>query len=73
MRLLVDQNISHRLLPLIAEGYNEVHHVKSLGLINYECLKRIRFDFKSLFSLNCITKSRGKWYQHQDNFAGMVN
>ena len=34
MKLLVDQNISHRLLPLIFEVYNKVQHVKDLGLIN---------------------------------------
>ncbi|MCF0060981.1 DUF5615 family PIN-like protein [Dyadobacter chenwenxiniae] len=34
MRLLIDQNISHRLISAISEVYPEVDHVKSLDLIN---------------------------------------
>lgn len=34
MKLLVDQNISYRLLQLISNKYHEVHHVKHLDLIN---------------------------------------
>ncbi|MCF2492108.1 MULTISPECIES: DUF5615 family PIN-like protein [Dyadobacter] len=43
MKLLVDQNISHRLLPLISEGYSEVQHVKSLDLINADDHKIFMF------------------------------
>ena len=32
MKLLVDQNISHRLLPLISDTFKDIHHIRNLGL-----------------------------------------
>ncbi|HEV7382142.1 MAG TPA: DUF5615 family PIN-like protein [Dyadobacter sp.] len=34
MRLLIDQNISHRILPIIEEHFDNVQHVRQLGLLN---------------------------------------
>ena len=34
MKLLIDQNISHRIVALIQPNFNEVVHVKTLGLID---------------------------------------
>lgn len=34
MKLLFDQNISHRILPLIAHVYPQATHIKNHGLIN---------------------------------------
>ena len=34
MKILVDQNISYRLIPHIKQAFPDVHHVKTLGLID---------------------------------------
>jgi predicted nuclease of predicted toxin-antitoxin system len=34
MKLLIDKNISYRILPLLDQKFHTVHHVKQLGLIN---------------------------------------
>lgn len=34
MKLLIDQNISHRIISLLNEKFSNIHHVKGLGLIN---------------------------------------
>jgi len=35
MKLLIDQNISHRLKGRIASAFPNVYHVKDLNLINF--------------------------------------
>ncbi|MFN0037433.1 MAG: DUF5615 family PIN-like protein [Saprospiraceae bacterium] len=50
MRLLIDQNISHRLKARIASAFPEVFHVKDLGLTDFpdpvifEIARRDNFD-----------------------------
>lgn len=34
MKLLVDQNISHKLIPFLKGKFSSIYHVKELGLIN---------------------------------------
>ena len=34
MKLLIDQNISHRILPILDNHFSSIHHVRELGLIN---------------------------------------
>ncbi|REA57865.1 hypothetical protein DSL64_22325 [Dyadobacter luteus] len=34
MRLLIDQNISHRVLPIIQDHFKGIQHVSQLGLLN---------------------------------------
>ena len=34
MKLLIDQNISHRILPALHTHFSSIRHVKELGLIN---------------------------------------
>lgn len=34
MKLIIDQNISHRIIPQIIHLFNEVAHVRTLGLTN---------------------------------------
>ena len=34
MKLLIDQNISHRIIPLLNEQFSDIYHVKDSGLIN---------------------------------------
>lgn len=32
MKILIDQNISHRIIPLLVSNFPEIEHVKSFGL-----------------------------------------
>lgn len=32
MKLLIDQNISHRIIPIISESFSELTHVRNVGL-----------------------------------------
>ncbi len=32
MKILIDQNISHRIVPLLVHNFPEISHVKSFGL-----------------------------------------
>lgn len=32
MKLVIDQNISHRIVPLLRDSYPEIVHVRELGL-----------------------------------------
>ncbi len=34
MRVIIDQNISHRIIPKIVHLFDETAHVRTLGLIN---------------------------------------
>jgi predicted nuclease of predicted toxin-antitoxin system len=65
MKWLFDQNISHRLLPLISDKFKDIHHVKGLGLIDtndhdifmfarikeYDAIVTIDDDFVRLLNL----------------------
>lgn len=35
MKILIDQSISHRLLPRIQSAFPNVFHVRDLGLMDY--------------------------------------
>ncbi|MEM8529009.1 MAG: DUF5615 family PIN-like protein [Bacteroidota bacterium] len=52
MKILVDQNISHRLLPKIASKYPDVYHTKDLGLTDYDDYKIFQYACQNKF--DCV-------------------
>ena len=43
MKILVDQNISHRIIPKLKIFFNEISHVKEFGLIYASDLEIFKF------------------------------
>lgn len=56
MKLLIDQNISHRIIPLLGSEIGDLYHVKNLGLLNtddYEIFKYARqHDFSAVITID---------------------
>jgi len=50
MNILVDQNISYRLIPFVQDAFPHIRHVRELGLLNFDDFsifqyaRRHRFD-----------------------------
>ena len=49
MKILIDQNISYRLIPHIIQALPDVHHVKTLGLINAPDYQIFRYALENGF------------------------
>lgn len=43
MKILIDQNISFRLLPYIQDEFPEITHVKNVGLMDFSDYKIFQF------------------------------
>ncbi|MDX2135577.1 MAG: DUF5615 family PIN-like protein [Saprospiraceae bacterium] len=43
MKVLIDQNISFRIIPLIQQAFPEIQHVRDLNLINYPDFQVFQF------------------------------
>ncbi len=56
MKILVDQNISHRLLPLIRSEFPACFHVRELGLTDFADHKIFQYarenNFDIIFTLD---------------------
>ncbi len=56
MKLLIDQNISHRIIPLISSSFSELTHVRNEGLkdkSDYEIFMFARqYKFDAVISLD---------------------
>lgn len=56
MKILVDQNISFRLIPLVRSEFPNIAHVKDLGLMDYTDHKIFHYarqnDFLAVFTLD---------------------
>ena len=49
MKILIDQNISYRLISYIQESLPDIHHVKTLGLINASDHQIFRYARENYF------------------------
>ncbi len=49
MKILVDQNISFRLIPRIQASFPETVHVKDLGLINFKDFRIFQYARQNQF------------------------
>lgn len=50
MKILIDQNISFRLVPRILEAFPETSHVKDYGLIDYDDFRIFKFARQNQFA-----------------------
>lgn len=49
MKILVDQNISHRLLPYVHSEFPDLFHVRTLGLIDFSDFEIFKYARKNNF------------------------
>ncbi|MCE6992374.1 DUF5615 family PIN-like protein [Dyadobacter sp. CY323] len=56
MKLLIDQNISHRIVPLLHSTFQALHHTKDLDLINADDYQIFMFarrnDFDAVITID---------------------
>ncbi|NIJ51869.1 DUF5615 family PIN-like protein [Dyadobacter arcticus] len=50
MKLLIDQNISHRIMLLLGSEFRDLRHVKDLGMINVDDYEIFMFTRKNDYS-----------------------
>ncbi|QRR01840.1 DUF5615 family PIN-like protein [Dyadobacter sandarakinus] len=50
MKLLVDQNISYRIIPLLLPAYPEIYHICDFGLINADDQAIFMFGRENAFN-----------------------
>lgn len=50
MKILIDQNISFRLIPRIQDSFPEISHVRDFGLLNFNDFKIFMFAREHRFS-----------------------
>ncbi len=51
MKLLLDQNISFRVVKLLSNSFNEVEHIKELGLTDYSDIQIWEFAYKHNYTV----------------------
>lgn len=49
MKLLIDQNISHRVIPLVKDSYQDIFHVRDLELMNADDHVIFKFARQNVF------------------------
>jgi predicted nuclease of predicted toxin-antitoxin system len=63
MKMLVDQNISFRLLPLIRSDFPDASHVRDLGLIDFDDIEI--FNYASINGFDAILTLDEDFYNIQ--------